>query len=65
MTCRASSNRPGFSYLVGVNDKEIKRFRNFCDCASAGGEGILGRVRSDAYDGGVAPGAEPLDVEGR
>lgn len=65
MVCKASSSRPGFSYFVGVNDKEINIFRNFCDCASAGGEGILGKFRSDAYGGGVAPNAELLDVDGR
>lgn len=54
MTCSASSNRPGFSYFVGVNAKEINRFRNFCEAESAGGDGIFGRFLSDAYDGGVA-----------
>jgi hypothetical protein len=66
MTCNASSNRPGFSYFVGVNDKEINRFRNFCDAESAGGEGILGKFRNDAYEGGVAPKpAELEEVDGR
>lgn len=61
MTWRASSRRPGFSYLVGVRERESKRFRNFCDCASAGGDGMRGRFRNDEYDGN----AEPLDVLGR
>lgn len=64
MTCNASSNNPGFSYFVGVNDKDINKFRNFCDCASVGGAGILGRFRNEAYEGGVSPWCEPLDVEG-
>ena len=54
--------------MVGVVDRVIKRFRNFCDSLSAtdGGVGILGRFRSDEYDGGVMlePSA-PYDVEGR
>lgn len=53
MTCNASSNNPGFSYFVGVNDNEINKFRNFCDAVSAGGEGTFGWLRRDAYDGGV------------
>jgi hypothetical protein len=66
MTCKASSNSPGFSYFVGVNDKEINRFRNFCDAESAGGEGILGKFRNDAYEGGVAPKPVEFDeVDGR
>lgn len=62
MTCSASSSRPGFSYLVGVNDRDMRRFRNFCDCGSAGAAGSLGRCLSDAYDGGVD---ELLDIAGR
>ena len=61
----ASSNKPGFSYFVGINDRVINRFRNFCDCASVGGVGTLGILLSDEYDGGVALIEEPLDVEGR
>jgi len=64
ITCSASSNNPGFSYFVGVSDREMRRFLNFCDCASAGGVGTLGKLLSDAYDGGVAPSCEPLDVDG-
>jgi hypothetical protein len=61
----ASSNRPGFSYFVGIDDNVINRFRNFCDCGSVGGVGILGILLSDEYDGGVALIEEPLDDEGR
>lgn len=42
----------------------MRRFLNFCDCESAGGDGTLGKLRNDAYDGGVAPNWEPLDVDG-
>ena len=64
---RASSRRPGFSYLVGVADKVIMKFRNFCDSLScvSGGVGILGRFRSDEYEGGVALDVSPCDVVGR
>lgn len=51
INCKASYNNPGFSYFVGISDNEINRFRDFCDCASTAGEGILGKFRSDAYDG--------------
>jgi hypothetical protein len=65
MTCRASSNRPGFSYLVGVNDKDMSRLRNFFDATSTGGDGTFGKLRNDAYDGGVAPYCELLEEDGR
>lgn len=57
MTCNASSNKPGFSYFVGVVDRVMSRFLNFCDSLSvaAGGVGIFGRFLSDEYDGGVEP----------
>lgn len=50
---------------MGIDDNVIIRLRNFCDCESAGGEGILGSLRSDEYDGGVPPVVELLDVDGR
>lgn len=46
----------------------MRRLRNFCDCASAGGDGTFGCVRNDAYEGGVAlecVDCEALDVDGR
>lgn len=52
--------------MVGVSDKEISRFRNFCDAESAGGEGILGKFLNEEYEGGVAPKpAELEEVDGR
>jgi len=65
MTCSASSSSPGFSYLTGVSESEINKFLNFCDAESAGGIGVLGRLRSDAYDGGVVACCGALAVEGR
>ena len=53
MTAKASSNRPGFSYLVGLTDSVMSRLRNFREAASWGGEAILGRFRNDGYDGGI------------
>lgn len=53
MTANASSNRPGFSYLVGLTDSVMSRLRNFREAASWGGEAILGRFRNDGYDGGI------------
>ena len=53
MTANASSNRPGFSYLVGLTDTVMSRLRNFREAASWGGEAILGRFRNDGYDGGI------------
>lgn len=63
IVCRASSNSPGFSYLVGVNDRLMRRLRNFCESRSvtAGAVGILGRCRRAEYEGGVAG---PLEVAG-
>jgi hypothetical protein len=61
----ASSSSPGFSYLVGIDDNVIIKLRNFCDTASVGGDGIMGRLRNDEYEGGVAPMPELLDVDGR
>lgn len=52
MQVNASSRRPGFSYLVGVTDKVKRRFRNFSDAASCGGEGTIGRLRYVEYEGG-------------
>lgn len=40
---RASSRRPGFSYLVGVTDRTWSRFRNFSEDGSCGGAGTIGR----------------------
>ena len=54
MTFKASSSRPGFSYLVGVTDKVCRRFRNLSDTASCGGDGTIGKLRNDEYDGGKA-----------
>ena len=53
MTANASSNRPGFSYFVGLTASVMSRFRNFSEAASWGGEAILGRFRTDAYDSGT------------
>lgn len=61
----ASSNRPGFSYFVGIDDKVMSKLRNFCDCESVGGVGTIGRFRSDEYEGGVALMEGPLDDDGR
>jgi hypothetical protein len=50
---------------VGIDDSVIKKFLNFCDCVSVGGDGIIGRLRRDEYEGGVACMEALLDVEGR
>lgn len=54
MTDNASSKRPGFSYLVGPTDSINSLLRNLSDAASCGGDAILGRLRSDEYEGGTA-----------
>lgn len=66
MVCKASSNKPGFSYFVGVNDRLIIKFRNFCESRSpaAGAVGILGRWRIHEYDGGVDGVSLPCAVAG-
>ena len=52
MTAKASSSRPGFSYLVGLTDSVWSRLRNFSEAASLGGESILGRFfRNGGYEG--------------
>ena len=53
MTASASSNRPGFSYFVGLTDSMMSRLRNFSEAGSFGGEAILGKFRSDRYGGEV------------
>ena len=53
MTQRASSSRPGFSYLVGVTDSPLSRLKNFNETASCGGEGMMGRPRRAGEDGCV------------
>lgn len=65
MTCNASSSRPGFSYFVGVVDKVMSRFLNFCDSLSvaAGGVGIFGKFLNDEYDGGVRPACDVDDCD--
>lgn len=52
MTDNASSSRPGFSYLVGPTDNVNRLLQNLRDTGSCGGDGILGRFRSEEYDGG-------------
>ena len=67
MTANASSSRPGFSYLVGLTDSVMSKFRNLCEAASWGGEAILGRFRNGGYDGvicGLSEGARGACCEG-
>ena len=40
--------------MVGVTERVRRRFLNFKEAASWGGEGTKGRLRSDEYDGGGA-----------
>lgn len=53
MTVKASSRRPGFSYLVGLTDIVISRLRNFSEAGSWGGQAIFGRFRNGGYDVGT------------
>jgi hypothetical protein len=43
---KASSNNPGFSYLVGVTDNPFSRLKNLSEAGSWGGDGMMGRPRS-------------------
>lgn len=45
MTVKASSNKPGFSYLVGVTDKTCSKLQNFTEALSCGRRGIIGNRR--------------------
>lgn len=42
MTVKASSNKPGFSYLVGVTDKTCSKLQNLTEALSCGRRGIIG-----------------------
>ena len=61
MTASASSRRPGFSYLVGLTECVMRRFRNLNEAGSWGGDAIFGRPRNDEYEGGTCG----LSVGGR
>ena len=51
MTVRASSRRPGFSYVVGVIDKPSNILQNLADAWSCGGWGMIGSCRRDVEGG--------------
>lgn len=62
---RASSSRPGFSYLVGVTDNVNNKLRNLSDAASWGAHGTSGVFPYALYLGGTCAGAGDELVGGK